>query len=135
MKCLAVTAGAALALCVRIAPALAIPTSPSIALTPLAPAPLGVVSATAGCAKPASVDGTPYWFMPAIAAEQGAGGIAQIEIHLSSSGKLTDRSLFASSGNPWLDAAALTSASMTRFTSEVVDCRHVGGAYLYDVEF
>jgi TonB family protein len=96
---------------------------------------IAIASASRGCNAPASVDGTPYWQMPTIAEQEDASGIAQVKIDLTSAGKLAGASIFASSGNPILDQAALQSARMTRFTSEVANCKHVAGSYLYQVEF
>jgi len=109
--------------------------SPNIHLVPLGPVHVGVMTYKAGCNAPAAIDGTPFFEMPAIAAEQNIGGTAQVKIDLTSSGSLAASSLFASSGNRWLDDAALLSARMTRYTSETVNCEHIAGSYLYEVEF
>ncbi|HLI96582.1 MAG TPA: TonB family protein [Candidatus Baltobacteraceae bacterium] len=96
---------------------------------------VAIAGASHGCTAPASVDGTPYWRMPTIAEDEGASGIAQVKIDLTAAGDLAGATIFSSSGNPVLDQAALESARMTRFTSEVANCKHVGGSYLYQVEF
>lgn len=132
MKHLTAVIGAAIAFAVQIAPAAAV--TPSVSLTPLAPR-LGVVSGPGSCERAASLNGTPYFVKPTIAEEQGIGGIAQIRLDLTAGGNLSGESIYASSGNHWLDEAALTSARMTRFTPELVDCKPVGGSYLYTVEF
>lgn len=72
---------------------------------------------------------------PTIALEQGVSGTATVRIELDAKGGLRSHALAGSSGNPWLDAAALQSARMTRFASETRDCKAVGGTYLYAVAF
>ncbi len=96
---------------------------------------VAIAGVSRGCNAPAGVDGTPYWRMPTIAENEGVSGIAQVKIDLTSAGELTNATIFSSSGNPVLDQAALESAHMTRFTSEVANCKHVAGSYLYQVEF
>lgn len=134
MKGLAVLAGATLMLAGQLSPVFASSTAPTISIRGLEPATVGTVIVRKECAKPASI-GTPYWVMPAIAAEQGVSGTAQVKVDLNPAGELVHAAIYSSSGNPWLDEAAITSAKMTQFTAEVVDCHHVGGSYLYDVEF
>lgn len=117
------------------APALAATTgSPSITLVPFTATHVAVLTRP-GCDAPASVAGTPFFEMPTIAAEQGIGGLAQVKIDLTAGGNLSGAALFASSGDRWLDEAALLSARLTRFTAETVNCKHVAGSYLYNVEF
>jgi len=66
---------------------------------------------------------------------KGLSGITQIRVDLTAAGKLASASVFSSSENPWLDAAALRSARMTRFKPDVAHCRDVAGSYLHGVEF
>jgi TonB family protein len=109
--------------------------APSITLVPISPAHVGIVNDRRGCDVPAAVDGTPYFEVPAIAAGQGVSGTAEVKVDITSAGSLAREELFSMSGNPWLDRAALLSARMTRFTSEVANCQHVAGSYLYEVQF
>lgn len=109
--------------------------SPYIQIVPIGPAHVGVATHKAGCDAPAAINGSAFFEMPSIAAEQGVSGIAEVKIDLTSAGSLAESRLFASSGNHWLDEAALLSARMTRYTSETVNCEHVAGSYLYEVEF
>lgn len=109
--------------------------TPTISLVAGPASTVGVEGMKAGCASPARIDGTPYWEMPAIAAEQGVAGTTQIKIDLSPSGALLRESLFSSSGSAVLDGAALRSPRMTRFSAAVVDCNRVAGSYLYVVVF
>ena len=73
--------------------------------------------------------------LPSIAREQRASGAAVIEIRLSPSGAVVGRTVATSSGNRWLDRAALESADGSRFSPEFQDCKAVGGTYLLRVEF
>ena len=89
-----------------------------------------------GCrAVDAAINGTPFFQMPTIAAEQGASGTAAVRIQLSSTGSLLSTSLIESTGNPNLDRAALQSARMTRYLPEISGCRAIGGFYRYQVTF
>ncbi len=129
-------AAALLALASQTLPAFAFNTyQPTVKLIALSPAQVAVISSRPGCTASAGINGTPYFEMPTIAQEMGLSGIAQVKIDLSSSGNLAASQLFSSSGSRWLDAAALQSARMTRFTPETSNCVHVAGSYLYQVEF
>lgn len=105
---------------------------PNISLEPLH---VFAISTRAGCDAPASIDGNPFFEMPTIAAEQGVSGVSLVRIDLTSAGSLASERLYSSSGNRWLDAAALLSARMTRYTSETANCRHIAGSYIYEVDF
>ncbi len=94
-----------------------------------------MVGGGAGCNADAAVSGSPYFEMPQIASEMGASGIAQVKIDLTSSGSLAAAQIFSSSGNFWLDDAALRSARLTQYTSQTINCEHVAGSYLYEVDF
>lgn len=133
MKSLRAIIGGALALSVQVSPVSASPASPAVTLTKLAPVSAAIV--TPACNRDAAVNGTAYWEKPQIADQQGVAGTARIEIRLDRDGKLARESVASSSGNRWLDEAALMSARMTRFSPELVDCKPVAGAYMYDVEF
>jgi TonB family protein len=89
------------------------------------------------CASPnvsAKVD-EPFYDMPGIAAMQGASGTSTVQIDLNPTGELTAQTLYASSGNEWLDRAAMQSARMSHFSAEVRNCSHVAGTYLFAVAF
>ena len=94
-----------------------------------------LVTACASPNMPAQVAGDAFFQMPTIAAEQGVAGSATVKIALNANGSLLSHEIFASSGNAWLDRAALQSARMTRFSAETRDCERVGGTYLYAVQF
>jgi TonB family protein len=107
---------------------------PSVALTPLSSNKLAV-SGAPGCNAAAAVDGFAYWEKPLITELEGIHGTASVKIDLTSSGALAGEQLYDSSGNTFLDQAALKSARMTKFTPERVNCASVSGSYLYEVEF
>jgi TonB family protein len=107
----------------------------TVTLIPLTALHTGVVSAPAKCNKPAAIDGEMYVDVPKIASLQGVSGISTVKIDLSATGALAGEALFASSGNPWLDLAALDSPRTARFTPEMVNCAPVAGSYLYQVDF
>jgi TonB family protein len=112
--------------------------SATVTLTPLVVGqayPPVLVNTCASPDIPASIAGYAYFEMPSIAAAQGVSGSASVKIELAPNGSLVSNNLYASSGNPWLDAAALRSARLTHFTSELRGCRHVGGSYLYTVDY
>jgi TonB family protein len=90
------------------------------------------------CVSPntsAGIAGDAFFEAPSITAAQGLTGTSTVKVQLSSTGALLSNSLFASSGNRWMDEAALRSARMSRFSPEVRNCERVGGTYLYAVEF
>jgi TonB family protein len=124
--------GVILALAVQTLPTAAF-SMPPISLIPISPPIVAVGTGPPGCNVAARIDGTAYWEKPAIAQETGASGTAEVKIDLSPSGNLTGEALFASSGNAALDRAALMSPRLTRFSSAIVNCRHIGGTYLYEV--
>jgi TonB family protein len=128
------TAAAALGLLAQ-ATASAYTTHPSISIVPLSSSHVAVSNSRPGCDVAAGVDGAPYFEMPTIAADEGLHGMAQVKIDLTSDGSLAQEALYSSSGNHWLDNAALKSARLTKFTPETIGCERVAGSYLYDVEF
>lgn len=135
MKVLSLVAVAAISLVIQAAPAFALEkTMPTITLVPLTTAPVAV-RGPASCNAPAAVNSLPFFEMPEIASGEGIHGTSSVRIDLTSSGSLAREALFTSSGNVWLDDAAMRSARLTRFTAELVDCKYVAGTYLYEVEY
>jgi TonB family protein len=108
---------------------------PSISLVPFASREVAAAGTFAGCNTAAAIDGSPYWDMPPIAQAQDVHGTASIKIDLTSSGALAAEQVYASSGDPVLDRAALKSARLTKFVPEKVNCERVAGSYEYDVDF
>lgn len=108
----------------------------TIRLVPLSPL---VTGASVGpCAVPfrsaAVTDAAPA-DLPAISAGQNVTGIAEVRIVLDPAGRLTEQTVLASSGNPWLDRAALTAARQSKYRAEVSACAPVGAAYALVVDF
>jgi TonB family protein len=134
MKSVVYAAAAALALAVQTYPAFASQTAaPSFKLIPLTPH-VAVLSG-GHCSADAAIAGTPYFEMPEIAQEMSASGTSEVKIDLAATGDLTGASLFESSGNRWLDDAALRGARLASYIPETANCRHVAGSYLLEVEF
>jgi periplasmic protein TonB len=105
----------------------------TVRLVPLSPPSVG---ASVTCkAVPASVSDAVPADLPAIAAEQNITGTTAVRIDLDARGRLAKSSVLASSGNRWLDLAALRAARSSRYSAEVRDCAPVGGAYAYIVDF
>jgi protein TonB len=107
----------------------------TVTLIPLSAEHAGIVSAPSKCNKPAAIDGEMFVDVPAIASLQGITGTTLVRIDLSATGALSGEALFESSGNPWLDRAALDSPKAARFIPEMVNCTAIGGSYLYQVDF
>lgn len=135
MKSLLFAAAAALALAGQASPGFASQTgSPTFTIVPLSTH-VAVVTSKPGCNAEAAFNGTPYYEMPEIASAMGIGGTSAVKIDLASNGDLLSASLFQSSGNRWLDDAAMRSAKLSRYIPETIDCHQVAGSYLVDVDF
>jgi TonB family protein len=85
------------------------------------------VAASVAAAAPAE--------LPAIAAAQNRTGITIVRIDLDPRGTLAGTSVLDSSGNRWIDLAALRAARLSAFSAEVRNCERVGGAYAFVVDF
>ncbi len=109
----------------------------TIRLAPLtAPLAADTVSATlSGCSAAASVAAAAPAVLPTIAASQNITGVTAVRVTLDRRGTLTGASVLGSSGNPWLDRAALSAARLSRFTPEMRNCERVGGEYAFLVDF
>jgi TonB family protein len=105
----------------------------TIRLVPLS-APSVATSVTCQ-AVPASISNAAPAELPTIAAEQNITGIAAVRIDIDAAGRLTKSSVLASSGNRWIDQAALRAARTSRYSAETRDCAPVGGAYAFVVDF
>jgi TonB family protein len=88
-----------------------------------------------GCSAAASVAAAAPAVLPTIAASQNITGVTAVRVALDRRGTLTGASVLASSGNPWLDRAALSAARLSRFAPEVRNCERVGGEYAFLVDF
>lgn len=73
--------------------------------------------------------------LPEIAAQQHITGVTTIRVDLDPSGNLEGSSVLTSSGNRWIDAAALTSSRLSAYAAERRACEAVGGSYALIVDF
>ena len=105
----------------------------TVRLVPLGPQSVG---ASINCAAaPASISYAQTADLPAIAAGQNVTGIASVRIALDAAGRLTHTAVLESSGNRWIDGAAVRTARLSRYDAESRDCTHVGGTYALIVDF
>lgn len=72
---------------------------------------------------------------PEMARQQGATGVAQVQVDLSATSKINSVKIYKSAGNPALDQAALTAARQSSFQTDIVDCVPQAASYIYVVEF
>lgn len=72
---------------------------------------------------------------PAIAQLQGAAGETRVRVDLSERGTLRAAAVDRSSGNPWLDKAAVAAVRSLRYSPEVTNCEAVAGSYALSVQF
>ena len=112
----------------------------TVRLAPLAP--LTHVSAgatrSADCGRPDSPAAVSEPFapsIPAIAAEQHVSGTTAIAVALDRLGSVASSAVLNSSGNRWIDEAALKAARLSRYSAETRGCEAIGGSYvvLFDV--
>jgi TonB family protein len=83
----------------------------------------------AGFSGPAFVD------YPAIAQLQGVAGETRVRVDLSERGTLRSAAVDRSSGNQWLDKAAVAAARSLRYSPEIASCEAVAGSYALTVQF
>jgi Gram-negative bacterial TonB protein C-terminal len=86
-------------------------------------------------AAPASITNAYPADLPAIAVEQGVSGTTSLRIALDDRGLLTSKSVMDSSGNPWIDGAALRTAALSLYSAEIRDCQRIAGTYRLIVDF
>jgi TonB family protein len=116
--------------------ALALSTAAGAATIRLVPVSAPSVGASVTCAAaPASITDAQPADVPTIAAEQNVTGITSVRIALDASGRLTATSVLESSGNRWLDLAALQAARSSSYRAESRDCTRVSGTYALVVDF
>jgi TonB family protein len=82
--------------------------------------------------RPAAIDAA-FFEVPTIAQAMHASGESLVRIDLDAAGQLRTASLQRSSGNRWLDLAALQTAHLSRYRPEVQNCARIGGSYLIAV--
>jgi periplasmic protein TonB len=108
----------------------------TVSITPLSATP--TVAVGEGCTArdhAAAIAGVPFFEMPEIARLQRVTGESLVRIDLTASGALRSAALASSSGNRWLDGAALATARISRYVPEVRNCTPIAGAYLISVQF
>jgi TonB family protein len=72
---------------------------------------------------------------PEIAREQGAYGTAKVAVTLDPHGNVLAAAISQSTGNAALDQEAIKAAKASTYVPEVVDCKPVGGVYLFKAVF
>lgn len=73
--------------------------------------------------------------MPQDARDAGASGTVRVKVTISDTGNILGARIDRSSNNASLDAAALEAARKSRYRAGSVNCKSVGGTYLYSVTF
>lgn len=118
--------------------------SPAVTITlepnypPSASQTIGAASSHASCSVPhtdAALRGTASYEIPSIAEGQGVSGVSVVEIDLNAGGTLTRSHLEKSSGDRWLDEAALRTARLSQYQPETQNCGAIAGSYLLEVDF
>lgn len=92
---------------------------------------------TGPCAKPnldAKVDAAVV-STPTIAQDQNVEGSTVVHVDLRADGSLASSALAGSSGNWYLDAAAMRAARTAEYSPEIRACQPIAGAYLLRVDF
>jgi TonB family protein len=106
----------------------------TVVLRPLDDRPLSAV--TTGCVQadaPAAITSA-FFRVPEIARGMHASGASLVRIELDAGGHVRNASMQRSSGNRWLDLAALDSAHLSRYRPEIRNCSATGGEYLVAVD-
>jgi TonB family protein len=86
--------------------------------------------------RSAAIDGEPAELIYPLGAQQvGATGRVWVNVRLTPTGTVAKASVYRSSGNDYLDASAVRSASKTHYSPEVFRCEPVVGSYLFVANF
>lgn len=116
--------------------ALTLSTAAGAATVRLVPLAHSSAATSINCAAaPAAISYAALADLPEIAAGQNVTGITSVRIALNASGALTETAVLESSGNRWIDQAALRAARLSRYSAESRDCTHVAGKYAFVVDF
>lgn len=106
---------------------------------PVSPAKVVGESATLTCKHPyksAAIAGDPAeLFYPRSAQRAGVTGRVLVKVKLTATGSVAEASIFRSSGNDYLDASALSTATKTRYSPDLFRCQPVVGYYLFAANF
>jgi bla regulator protein blaR1 len=86
-------------------------------------------------AAPAAISAQVPAEYPLIAAEQNVSGTALIRVDLADTGAVRNATIAESSGNQFLDRAALLAARQQTYSPQIAGCRPVSGSYLVAVAF
>jgi TonB family protein len=105
----------------------------TIALRPLSAHTASAVTTRCAADAPAAIDAA-FFEVPAIAREMHVSGESLIRIDLDAAGRLRAASMQHSSGNRWLDRAAMQSAQLSRYRPAIESCSRIGGSYLIAVD-
>ncbi|HEX3463507.1 MAG TPA: energy transducer TonB [Candidatus Elarobacter sp.] len=62
-------------------------------------------------------------------------GTTSVKVDLTAGGTILGASVVRSSGNVWLDSAALRATRLSSFRPEIRNCSPVAGSYIYVVQF
>jgi hypothetical protein len=92
------------------------------------------VSDPKSCTAPDRPPRTVYAAQPT-APRFGATGLAVVLVVLDAADKIVATRIQRSTGDPRVDAAALSAARASEFQGEVFRCRHIVGSYLFTVQF
>jgi protein TonB len=106
--------------------------------SPASPEPIATATPKPSCAKPhvdAQIVRAIEPEYPLLAQQQGLIGTTQIVVTLAETGAVIDARVYAGSGSLVLDEAALAAAKRSTYSSEIDDCKRVGGSYLFRAEF
>jgi len=86
--------------------------------------------------KSAAIDGDVAELVYPVAAERvGATGRVWVNVRLTEDGTVAQTTIYRSSGNYYLDASALSTASKTRYSPQIFRCEPVATYYLFVANF
>ncbi len=108
----------------------------ALAIVLVTPTDHATSAVTTSCRQPdapAAIDAA-FFQVPEIARGTHTSGESLVRIDLDAGGRLRGASMHHSSGNRWLDLAAMESARLSSYRPEVQNCVHVGGSYLIAVD-
>jgi len=72
---------------------------------------------------------------PEVAREQGAFGTVKVAVTLDEHGTVLSAAIAQSAGNAALDQEAIKAAKASSYSPEIVDCKPIGGVYLFRAVF
>lgn len=72
---------------------------------------------------------------PEMARQQGAQGVVLITVELNADGSVAEVTVYKSSGNSFLDGAALAAAQRSKYRAEIFRCERIPGTYIFHADF